>query len=110
MRKALAEQGFGIMAEIDVATTLKNKIGAEIPATVILGACNPPLAHRALTAVPDVSVLLPCNVVVREKDGRIEVAAINPLVMVSVFRDNAELLAVAQEADSRIRKAMKTLE
>ncbi|MEO5339764.1 MAG: DUF302 domain-containing protein [Magnetococcus sp. MYC-9] len=105
LREALAAQGFGILCEIDVSTTLKKKLDADYPRTVILGACNPPLALRALTAEPDIATLLPCNVVVRMKGDRVEIAAINPLVM-SMMIDHPEVTAVAQEADKRLRAAM----
>lgn len=105
MRAALAEQGFGILCEIDVSATLKKKLDAEYPKTVILGSCNPPLALRALTAAPDIATLLPCNVVVRMNGEQVEIAAINPMVMASMIA-HPEIEAIAKEADKRLRKAM----
>ncbi|MBF0340254.1 MAG: DUF302 domain-containing protein [Magnetococcales bacterium] len=106
IKAALAEQGFGILTEIDVAATLKKKLNVESPRTIILGACNPQLAHRAMIAVPDVSVFLPCNVVVRESpDGRVEIAAMNPEAM-GMMINHPELMLVAAEADKRIRTAL----
>ena len=110
IREALATQGFGILTEIDVSATLKKKLDADFPRTIILGACNPTLAHRALTAVPDISVLLPCNVVVRETDeGSVEVAALKPTLMQNIITDSAELESVAKEAEQRVLTAMDTL-
>ncbi|MBF0141888.1 MAG: DUF302 domain-containing protein [Magnetococcales bacterium] len=108
VRQALAAQGFGILTEIDVSTTLKKKLGVDHPRTLILGACNPPLAHKALVAAPDISVLLPCNVVVREGEGGVEVAAIAPMTMATMISDKA-VDEVATEADRRIRAALATL-
>ncbi|MBF0192198.1 MAG: DUF302 domain-containing protein [Magnetococcales bacterium] len=109
IKAALAEQGFGILTEIDVAATLKKKLNVEGPRTIILGACNPGLAHRAMTAVPDVSVFLPCNVVVRENaDGVVEIAAMNPEAMGQMIH-HPELSQVAAEADQKIRTAMNAV-
>ncbi|MBF0125912.1 MAG: DUF302 domain-containing protein [Magnetococcales bacterium] len=109
IKAALAEQGFGILTEIDVATTLKKKLNVDTPKTLILGACNPHLAHRAMLAVPDVSVFLPCNVVVRENpQGEVEIAAMNPEAMGAMIR-HPELSNVAAEADKRIRTAMNAV-
>ncbi|MEO5364591.1 MAG: DUF302 domain-containing protein [Magnetococcus sp. DMHC-8] len=105
MRAALAKQGFGILCEINVSATLKQKLDADYPKTVILGACNPPLALRALTAAPDIATLLPCNVVVRMTGEQVEIAAINPLIMASMIA-HPEVEAVAMEADRRLRLAM----
>jgi uncharacterized protein (DUF302 family) len=109
-RAALAGQGFGILSEIDVAATLRAKIGVEVPPQVILGACNPPLAHRGLQAEPDLGLLLPCNVVVRvDERGATRVTALDPDVMVEVT-GRAELGPVAAEARQRLRAALGRLE
>ncbi|MBR7744369.1 DUF302 domain-containing protein [Phycicoccus sp. BSK3Z-2] len=105
-RTALADQGFGVLTEIDLAGTLHEKIGAEIPPQVILGACRPPLAHAATQAEPSIGVLLPCNVVVRSvEDGTTVVEAMDPNAMVSVT-GNAALEEVAADAHHRLDAAL----
>ncbi|MFF7453377.1 DUF302 domain-containing protein [Kitasatospora sp. NPDC008115] len=108
VRAALAEQGFGILTEIDVRATLRAKIGEEIEDYLILGACNPPLAHRALQADRHIGLLLPCNVVVRADGGRTVVEAIDPQLMVRISGQPA-LEAVADEAATRLRAALAAL-
>ncbi|WP_354637282.1 DUF302 domain-containing protein [Kitasatospora camelliae] len=108
VRVALAEQGFGILTEIDVRATLQAKLGEEIEDYLILGACNPPLAHRALQADPRIGLLLPCNVVVRATGGRTVVEAMDPQLMVRVTEQPA-LEAVADEAAARLRAALDVL-
>jgi uncharacterized protein (DUF302 family) len=109
VREALAEQGFGVLTEIDLAGTLKTKIDVDISPQVILGACNPPLAHRGLQAEESIGLLLPCNVVVRaDGESRTVVEALNPDVMVDVT-GNDELRPVAADAGGRLRAALDEL-
>ena len=108
VKAALKEQGFGVLTEIDMAATLLEKIGEEIPAQVILGACNPPLAHRSLQAEESVGLLLPCNVVVRAGEAGSIVEALDPQTMVALT-GNHTLAEVAAEAATRLRAALDSL-
>lgn len=108
-RAALADQGFGVLTEIDLAATLKAKIDADIAPQVILGACRPPLAHAAVQAEPSIGLLLPCNVVVRAlEDNRTAVEAMDPAVMVTVT-GNESLTDVAGDAKARLTAALDSL-
>ncbi|MBC6445921.1 DUF302 domain-containing protein [Actinokineospora xionganensis] len=109
VRAALKEQGFGVLTEIDVKATMREKLDADIEPYVILGACNPSLAYRALEVDRMIGLLLPCNVVVRA-DGadRTLVQALDPRVMIDV-PEREELRPVAEEAGTRIRAALQTL-
>ena len=105
----LADEGFGVLTEIDVRQTLKTKLGVDHPRYTILGACNPPLAHTALQAEPFIGVLLPCNVVVMEDaDGGTVVAAFNPTVGFDMV-DNPGVKPVASEVRERIQKVLDRL-
>jgi uncharacterized protein (DUF302 family) len=109
VRDALAEQGFGVLTEIDVRATMKAKLDADVPAQVILGACRPQLAHQALEATPSLGALLPCNVVVRtEPDGRTAVEVIDPEAMARL-EDSPVIREVADEARTRLRAALDAL-
>ncbi|HYN36909.1 MAG TPA: DUF302 domain-containing protein [Actinomycetota bacterium] len=108
VKEAFKEQGFGTLTEIDVRATLKEKIGRDIEPYTILGTCNPELAGRALDIERDIGLLLPCNVVVTERDGKTLVQALDPQVMVSV-PGNDELKPIAEEAGARIDKALASL-
>ncbi len=108
--EALKAEGFGVLTEIDVKETLKKKIGVDFPQYKILGACNPPLAHRALTAAPEVGLLLPCNVTIRQlEDGGIEVALVDSLSMLAIV-SNPDLQTVADEAAARLKRVRQALE
>jgi uncharacterized protein (DUF302 family) len=102
---ALQQEGFGILTRIDVKETLKNKIDVDFHPYVILGACNPPLAHRALSAEDTIGLMLPCNVVVAETCSGSEVAIARPSVMMQVA-DAEGLEEVAEEAQSRLERAL----
>lgn len=107
--EALKAEGFGVLTEIDVRETLKKKLGVDFPPYKILGACNPSLAHRALTIAPQVGLLLPCNVTVRQlEDGTSEVSLVDPLVMLGVIA-NPGLKEVAEEARVRLERVAAAL-
>ena len=106
IRAALAEEGFGVLTEIDVAATLKAKIDVDRPPLKILGGCNPALAHRALELDPSVSLLLPCNVVIEPTgDGRTRVSVIDPIQLLADER----FTELADEATGRFQKALSAL-
>lgn len=108
VRAALADQGFGVLTEIDVQATMRDKLGESMAPYLILGACNPPLAHRALGVDPSLGLLLPCNVVVRQVEGAVVVEALDPAVMVEVTGLDA-LRPVADEAAGRLEAALTVL-
>lgn len=108
VKDALKGQGFGVLTEIDMQATLKQKLGEEIDPYVVLGACNPGLAHQALQLEPDVGLLLPCNVVVRRHDGRTLVSAIDPEI-IAELGDHPDLKDVADEANRLLGAALDSL-
>lgn len=107
--EALKTEGFGVLTEIDVKATMKKKLDIDFRNYKILGACNPPLAYKALSTAPEVGLLLPCNVTVSEEDnGKILVNLINPYMMMSVV-DNPALTEVAEDAASRLERVAQAL-
>lgn len=111
VREALGEEGFGVLTEIDVQATLKEKLDADFRRYEILGACNPPLAHQALQADGDIGLLLPCNVVVQEgeRPGTTIVEAVDPVVQMSVA-DSKDLPALAGEVGARLVRVLDRVE
>lgn len=105
---ALAVEGFGILTEIDVAETLKKKLGVDFRSYAILGACNPPLAHRALEAEPLIGLLLPCNVVVAEEDGGSVVAVLSPKAIFQLV-SNPQIAGLAEEVEAKLRRALESV-
>lgn len=107
-KEALKAEGFGVLCEIDVQATLKAKLGVDRTPYVILGACNPTLAHQALEAEPDLGLLLPCNVVVYEDQGAVYVKAIEPGRMLSVV-ENPDLDPVAKQVREKLERVLASI-
>lgn len=109
VKEELAKEGFGVLSEIDIAATLKKKLDVDLPRHVILGACNPPLAHQALLAEPEIGLLLPCNVVVREGGEGCIVSAMDPVEALSLA-ENEGLAPVAGDVRARLTRALEAVE
>lgn len=106
---ALKQEGFGVLTRIDVQATMKEKLGAEMKPYLILGACNPSLAHAALQAEPDIGVMLPCNVVARETDsGAVQIAAVDPVASMSAV-ENPALGDIAGDVRARLQRVVAAL-
>ncbi len=108
-REALAAEGFGVLTEIDVQATLESRLGVAMPPHRILGACHPPSAYRALTAMPEVGVLLPCNVTVSVEDGATVVRAMNPRSVLAIL-DHPDLSEVAAEVGDALERVVRSFE
>ena len=106
--QALAKEGFGLLSDIDVTATLKKKLGMEMPAYRILGACNPQFAHRALQAEPEIGTLLPCNVVVRRARGKTTVDIMDPLAVMELV-GKPEVAKIANEVRGRLKRVLAAL-
>ena len=105
MTEELKKEGFGVLTTIDVQDTLKKKLNVDFKKYVILGACNPPFAHKALTAEEEIGLLLPCNVIVYEKGEKTVVSAFDPMTMVRVL-GNDSMTAIANEVEARLRRVI----
>ena len=108
VKEELSKEGFGVLTEIDVKATLKKKIDVEFDKYIILGACNPSMAHKALQIEQDVGLLLPCNVIVYEKDQKVVVSAIDPAIAMG-FIDNTELDCIAKEVREKLLNVIHNL-
>ncbi|HSO65156.1 MAG TPA: DUF302 domain-containing protein [Ornithinibacter sp.] len=108
VRAALAEEGFGVISEVDMQATLRTKLGVEIDPYLILGACNPGFAHRSLQVDPSIGLLLPCNVVIRRTDAGTVVEMIDPQMMVEVTEDPG-MQVIAEEVGERLAAALRAL-
>lgn len=109
VKEALKAEGFGVLTEIDVQQTLREKLGVQMPPYLILGVCNPHLAHRALELEPAIGLLLPCNVVVRTLDKECSVEVADPDALIGISR-NQQLTPIAEEAKQHLQKAIATLQ
>ena len=104
----LKKEGFGVLTSIDVKETLKQKINVDFKKYTILGACNPPIAHRALQEEEELGLLLPCNVIVYEKDGKTRVSIFDPMVMTWII-DNDNMKPIASEVQERLQRVLKAI-
>lgn len=107
-RSELAKEGFGVLTEINVKDTLKKKLGVEFDNYIILGACNPPFAHKSLLAEKEIGLLLPCNVIVYQSESDVYVSAIIPSTAMSVV-ENKELETIAQEVENKLKKVVDSI-
>jgi uncharacterized protein (DUF302 family) len=107
-KEELQKEGFGVLTEIDVKTTLKKKLDVDLDNYVILGACNPPFAYQALQTEKDIGLLLPCNVIIYEEDNKTYVAAIVPTVAMNMV-ENPDLESIAKEVESKLKKVIDSI-
>lgn len=108
VRRALQEEGFGVLTEIDVQATFKKKLGIDYPVYRILGACNPELAHKALQVEEKIGTMLPCNVILQQTDGKTEVSAVDPVASMSAVKNEA-LQQIAADVRDRLRRVIDAL-
>lgn len=108
VQAALQEEGFGVLTDIDVKATMKKKLDLDFRNYRILGACNPPFAHQALQQEDKVGTMLPCNVIVQEKDGEVEVAAVDPIASMQAI-DNPQLGEIAKQVRERLQRVITDL-
>jgi len=108
VREALKKEGFGVLTEIDVQKIMKEKLGIDMNKYIILGACNPPHAYKAILAEENIGLMLPCNVIVYEKSGKTVLSVIRPAVAMQMV-DNAELNKIAEEVEEKLKKAFDAI-
>ena len=108
VKDELQKEEFGVLTEIDVKATLEKKLGVDVDNYAILGACNPPAAYKALQAEPDIGLMLPCNVIVYEKEGKIYVSAIKPTLAMQMI-DNDRLKEIALEIEAKLKRVIDNL-
>ncbi len=108
VKEELSKEGFGVLTEINVKETLKKKLGIESEEYIILGACNPPLAHKAINAEKDIGLMLPCNLIVYRENNKTFVSAINPKTAMSAV-NNSELTKIAEEVSEKLERVMKNI-
>jgi uncharacterized protein (DUF302 family) len=109
VREALKEEGFGVLTEIDVQATMKKKMEADMQPYKILGACHPPSAYKAIQAEDKIGTMLPCNVILQEKEGKVEVSAVDPIASMQAI-ENDQLGGVATDVRDRLKKVLEHLE
>jgi uncharacterized protein (DUF302 family) len=108
IKEELSKEGFGILTSIDIQETLKRKLNVEFSKYVILGACNPPFAYKSLQAEPEIGLLLPCNVIVYEKDGKTVVAAFDPTIMTAII-ENPAIRPIAESVREKLQRAIDSV-
>jgi len=108
VREELQKEGFGILTEIDIQATLKKKLDVDLEKYTILGACNPPYAHKALLAEKEIGLLLPCNVIIYQNNDKVNVSAILPTRAMSIV-DNPKLVKIAEEIEAKLKKVIDSL-
>ena len=109
VRDSLEKEGFGVLTEIDVQKKMKEKLGIDMKKYIILGACNPPNAYKAILTEENIGLMLPCNVIVYEKDGKTTLSFIRPTVAMQMV-DNAELQKVSEEVEGKLKKAFEAVQ
>ena len=104
----LKKEGFGVLTSIDVKETLKKKLNVEFQKYIILGACNPPFAHKALLADEQIGLLLPCNIIVYEKEGKTHVSIFDPMIMMKIM-ENETMRPIAEEVKAKLERVLKAV-
>jgi uncharacterized protein (DUF302 family) len=104
----LKKEGFGVLTSIDVKETLKKKLNVDFPSYIILGACNPPFAHKSLLADDQIGLLLPCNIIIYEKEGKTHVSVFDPMIMMKIMEDES-MRPIAEEVKKKLERVLKAV-